>query len=285
MSAAVTEATVKTRGRRRPLHGADPVLVVVSVIIVGIVLVALGASFIAPASPTETNLLEANAAPSGSHLFGTDTVGRDILSRVIYGARLSLLGPAIIVVLSSVVGTAVAITIAWIGGRTDGVVSRGLDILFAFPGLIIALLAIALFGQGLIAPVIALSIAYMPFIARVVRSAATKERRLAYVSALTVAGLSPLRICSRHILPNIAPLILVQSALLFGSALIDLSALSYLGLGVQPPSAEWGLMVSEGQSAIISGNAQESVAAGLAIIVTVVAFNILGERLGRRFNV
>jgi peptide/nickel transport system permease protein len=267
---------------RRPRRRRDPVLMACAAVIGVIVLVALLAPLVAPHDPNATNILASNQGSSGTYLLGTDSVGRDLLSRVIYGARLSLLGPALIVLAATVLGTALAITTAWVGGAFDAVVSRLLDVLFAFPGLIFALLAVAMFGSGLTAPVIALAIAYLPYIARVLRSTAIKERNLPYVSALYVGGISARRICVRHMLPNIFPFVVVQAALSFGSALVDLSALSYLGLGIQPPRAEWGLMVSEGQSSILDRHPAESLYAGAMIIITVVAFNLLGDRLAGR---
>jgi peptide/nickel transport system permease protein len=161
----------------------------------------------------------------------------------------------------------------------DTVVSRVLDILFAFPGLIFALIAVTMFGAGLAAPVAALSIAYLPYIARVLRSAALRERRLPYIAACYVAGLPAWQICLRHLLPNLLPLVLVQATLSFGYALVDLAAISYLGLGVQPPTPEWGLMISTGQSSILNGAPQESLSAAIMIVLIVIAFNLLGDRL------
>jgi peptide/nickel transport system permease protein len=212
-------------------------------------------------------------------------VGRDLLSRLIWGARLSLLGPAMVVVISIVVGTTIAILAAWMGGWFDSVASRVLDILFAFPGLIFAILAVAIFGPGLTAPVIALSIAYLPYDARVLRSVALRERNLAYIQACYVEGLPTRTIAMRHLMPNILPFVLVQATLGFGYALLDLAAISYLGLGVAPGTAEWGIMVSEGQASILTGYPQESLFAGLLIVATVVAFNMLGDRLATRFSV
>jgi peptide/nickel transport system permease protein len=266
--------------RRRPRR--DPVLVASATVIVALVLVALLAPLLAPHDPSQSDILASNEGSSFAHPLGTDSVGRDILSRIIYGARLSLLGPALVVAAATVGGVAVALVSALHGGRVDGLASRVLDILFAFPGLIFAILAVAMFGTGLVAPVVALSIAYLPYIARVLRSAAIKERSLPYVAALHVGGMSPTQICTRHLLPNLLPYVFVQAALSFGYALVDLSALSYLGLGVQPPSAEWGRMVADGQSAILNGQPQASLFAGLAIVLTVIAFNLLADRLVRR---
>lgn len=260
----------------------DPIATVCAAFILVLALVAIFAPWIAPHDPLQINILVANPGPSASHLLGTDALGRDLLSRLIYGARLSLAGPALIVIIATILGTFLAIASAWVGGLFDDIVSRALDILFAFPGLLFAMLAVAIFGTGLVAPVLALAIAYLPYSARVLRAAALRERHMPYIDACYVEGLPTRRIAIRHLLPNILPLILVQATLSFGYALVSLAAMSYLGLGIQPPTSEWGLMVSDGQSAILSGHPQESLYAGILIIVTVVAFNLLGNRLAAR---
>ena len=266
------------------IRGVDPTAAACAAFIVVITLVALLAPLIAPYNPNAVDILARFQAPSAQHLLCTDSLGRDLLSRLIYGARLSLLGPFLIIVLATLSGTFLAIVSAWVGGLFDNVVSRILDILFAFPGLILAMLAVAIFGTGLTAPVIALSIAYLPYIARVLRSGAIRERALPYIDACYAEGLPTRVIAVRHLLPNIMPLVLVQATLSFGYALVDLAAISYLGLGVQPPAAEWGLMVANGQSSILSGHPQESIYAGLMIVLTVVSFNLLGDRLAVYFS-
>jgi len=276
-------APITTKVGRR-FHGIDPVIAVCAGFIVAMIAVALLAPLIAPYNPNALNILARYQGPSAQHLLGTDSLGRDLLSRLIYGARLSLLGPFLIILIATISGTFLAITSAWVGGLFDNVVSRILDILFAFPGLILAMLAVALFGAGLIAPVIALSIAYLPYIARVLRSGAIRERALPYIDACYAEGLPTRTIAARHLLPNIMPLVLVQATLSFGYALVDLAAISYLGLGVQPPASEWGLMISNGQSSILAGHPQESISAALMIVLTVVAFNILGDRLAVYFS-
>lgn len=265
--------------RLRSATLADPVATGAAAFIIFLILVAVFAPLLAPDNPDFANILAASQGPSAAHWLGTDSFGRDLLSRLIYGARLSLLGPALIIAISTLAGTTLAIAAAWWGGLFDQVVSRVTDILFAFPGLILAMLAVSMFGPGIVAPVLALSIAYMPYLMRVVRAAALRQRNLPYVEACYVAGLPARKICLRHLLPNIAPILVVQATLSFGYALVDLAAVSYLGLGVQPPTAEWGLMVSTGQSSILAGHPQESLFAGVMIILTVVAFNLLGDRL------
>jgi peptide/nickel transport system permease protein len=274
-----------TGGVTRRARRIDWVMLVCGVFIVLIVVIAILAPVLAPADPNQVDILGSYQGPSATHPLGTDSLGRDLLSRLMYGARLSLFGPALIVVIATVVGTLLAMACAWMGGWFDGVTSRVMDILFAFPGLIFALLAVALFGPGLAAPVIALSIAYLPYDTRVIRSVAMRERNLPYIQASYVQGLPTRAITMRHLLPNILPFVVVQATLSFGYALVDLAAVSYLGLGVAPPASEWGLMVANGQASILTGHPQESIFAGLLIIATVVAFNLLGDRLATRFSV
>jgi peptide/nickel transport system permease protein len=274
-----------TGGVTRKARRIDWVMLVCGVFIAILVVIAIFAPLLAPHDPTQVDILGSYQGPSATHPLGTDALGRDLLSRLMYGARLSLFGPALIVLISTVLGTLLAVAAAWMGGWFDTVVSRVMDILFAFPGLIFALLAVALFGPGLVAPVIALSIAYLPYDTRVLRSVALRERNLPYIQAGYVQGLPTRSITLRHLLPNIMPFVVVQATLSFGYALVDLAAVSYLGLGVAPPASEWGLMVANGQASILTGHPEESIAAGLLIIATVVAFNLLGDRLATRFSV
>jgi peptide/nickel transport system permease protein len=281
----MTAITARLPRRLTAPYSLDPVLLCAQAVVLILVVVALTAQWIAPAGPDQVNILGVYQGSSAAHLLGTDSLGRDIFSRLIYGTRLSLLGPALVVTISTIAGTAVAIASAWLGGTADTVISRILDIAFAFPGLILAMVAVAIFGSGLTAPVIALSIAYLPYIARVVRGAAMRERAMPYIAAGYVQGIRTRSLLFRHLLPNVAPIVLVQAALSFGSALADLAAISYLGLGVQPPTPEWGLMVSTGQQSILAGHPAESLSAAAMIVITVVAFNVMGERLASGMGV
>lgn len=273
---------VISRNRLREAASSDRLVTAALIVIAVIVLAALLAPLISPYDPNAVDLLHATEGSSSSHLLGTDENGRDLLSRLIWGARPTLFGTSAIICLAVLVGTALALTSAWIGGAIDTAISRALDIGFAFPGLLLAILAVAVFGAGLSAAVIALAIAYIPYIARIVRAGAVRERSLPYVSALSIQGASGFRINFRHILPNLLPLILVQATIAFGYALIDLASLSYLGFGVQPPTADWGTMVASGQLAVLAGNPEQSLYAGLMIVITVCAFTVVGERLGSR---
>lgn len=267
-----------TRLRRR-LKRLGPMGNLCLGIIVFVSVVAIFAPWIAPYDPNSIDISNVYSSPTAAHPLGTDASGRDILSRIIVGSRSSLLGPLLVTAISLGVAVFLALVCAWRGGWVDTLVSRALDVLFAFPGILLAVLAVVLFGRGLQSAVIALGIAYTPYLARVTRSAVVRERAQPYVSACVVQGISGVRVCVRHILPNVFPLIVAQATLTFGYAMVDIAAISFLGFGVQPPTADWGAMVQEGQGSILNGHPQESLYAGLVIVITVAAFNILGEKL------
>jgi len=249
-----------------------------AVIAVATVIAAIG-PLVAPYNPVLPNVGMAWVGPLGGHVLGFDFEGRDVLSRLIAGAQSSMVGPLAVVVGAMALGTILAVVAAWRQGLADTLISSGLDILFAFPGILLAVLAAAVFGAGLTAAAIALSIAYMPYVARVLRGAALKERGQPYVAALEVQGSSAATICLRHIVPNMLPLIVAQATIMFGWAMVDLAAISFLGLGVQPPAPNWGVMISENQPGILQGYPLPALAAGLCIVGVVIAFNVLGERL------
>jgi peptide/nickel transport system permease protein len=278
--------TIVTRRRRssllRRIRVPPWTAVIAGIVIVLLVIVAMFAPFLAPHDPNEVSLTDAFAAPSASHLLGADLSGRDLLSRLIWGSRTALLGPLLIVIVATVVGVLIALVAAWNRGIVDLVASRSLDVIFAFPGILLAILATAVLGFGLPAAIVALSIAYVPYTARIVRSEALRHRGLPYIEASSAQGFSGANVIFRHLLPNVLPLILAQATVQFGYAVIDLSAVSYLGLGVQPPSADWGAMVATGQASILEGYPQESLYAGACIVLAVAAFTILGNWLTLR---
>ncbi|WP_406195029.1 ABC transporter permease [Kitasatospora sp. NBC_01560] len=246
--------------------------------VVLVVLAALLAPWIAPADPNAVDLGNALAGPSGDHLLGVDASGRDTLSRLVTGARTSLLGPLGVVAFSTLAGVAVGVTAAWRGGWLDSVLSRSTELVFAFPGMLLAILIVSVYGEGLLAPVVALAVAYLPYVSRLTRSLVLAERSRPYVEAYQVQGHSGLQICLRHVIPGIAPVVLAQSTINFGYALIDLAGLSFLGLGVPALTPDWGRMVFDGQSAVQHGYPLSAVLPCAAIVLTVVAFNVVGER-------
>ena len=243
------------------------------------VLAALIGPWLAPDNPDLPNLQIAWVGPAAGHLLGFDFEGRDVLSRLLAGAQSAMLGPLVVVVLAMAGGTAFALISAWRRGATDAVISSGMDVLFAFPGILLAVLAATVFGAGLVAAAVALSIAYLPYVARVLSAAALKERNQPYVQALEVQGASVPRICLTHILPNMSRIIVAQATVLFGYAMVDLAAISFLGLGVQPPAANWGVMISENEPGILQGYPLPALAAAACVVFVVIAVNVLGERL------
>ena len=280
--AAGVTAVARRRSRAGIRRTTSPALIVSAAVIVAATFVAVAGPLLAPYNPDLPQLSDYFVGPSPEHLLGFDAQGRDVLSRLLVGARTSMIGPLAVTLICMSLGSLLAVTAAWRGGAYDAVISSGLDIVFAFPGILLAVLAAAVFGAGLIAPVLALSVAYTPYVARVLRGAALRERSQQYVAALEVQGASSIAICLRHLIPNMLHLIVAQATTLFGYAMVDLAAISFLGLGIQPPASDWGVMVSENQQGILQGYPISSLAAGLCIVVVVVAFNLLGERLYER---
>jgi peptide/nickel transport system permease protein len=248
-------------------------------VIAAAVFIAIFGPLLATSDPYVGQLANSYVGPGPGALLGFDQSGRDVVSRLLVGARTSLLGPFAVVLLCMTLGTLLAVWAAWQHGTVDAVISSGLDILFAFPGILLAILAATVFGAGLTAAALALAAAYTPYVARVLRGAAMRERNLLYVSALEVQGASAVSICLRHLIPNMLRLIIAQATTLFGYAMVDLAAISFLGLGVQPPIPDWGVMVAENTSGVVEGYPLAALAAGLCIVVVVIAFSMLGQRL------
>ena len=284
MSTATIGRTIVFPRTRRRL-AASSIVYGLCWAIVGIaVFLALFGGLLAPHDPNSSALEFQFVGPGQAkgYLLGFDSQGRDLLSRLMVGARTSMLGPALVVLMSMALGTVIAVLAAWRGGWMDSVLGTGMDILFAFPGILLAVLTAAVFGAGLLAPTIALAIAYTPYIARVLRSAAVRERARDYISAAEVQGLSSFTICARHLIPNLGELVVAQATLVFAWAMVDLAAISFLGLGVQAPTADWGVMVSTGETGVLQGYPMESLSAGACIVLVVVAVNLLGERIAAR---
>jgi peptide/nickel transport system permease protein len=261
------------------LRATGPFGLASAAVIAVAVLIAIFGPLLASSDPYVGQLANSYLGPGPGALLGYDQAGRDVVSRLLVGARLSMLGPLAVVLLCMTLGTLLAVWAAWQHGTVDAVISSGLDILFAFPGILLAILAATVFGAGLTAAALALAAAYTPYVARVLRGAALRERNLLYVSALEVQGASAVSICLRHLIPNILPLIIAQATTLFGYAMVDLAAISFLGLGVQPPVPDWGVMVAENTEGVVEGYPLAALAAGLCIVAVVIAFSLLGQRL------
>lgn len=272
-------AAPRNRRRLELISGIGVIGNIAAFGVIFFVIIAVIGPWIAPSDPDTVSFSNSFGAASFSNPFGFDESGRDLLSRMLDGARSSLLGPLIVAVLSAVLGTAIAITAAWFGGWVDSIISLVLDVLFSIPGLLLAVLAVAIFGRGLTAPAIALVIANIPYFARIVRSVSVGEAASPYIASLRVQGFSTWSICWRHLFPNVRPTVIAQAMITFSFATVDLAALSYLGLGVQPPSANWGLMVSEGQQGVLQGQPAEALVGGVCLVLAVLAINVLGTRL------
>ncbi|KJL20360.1 Glutathione transport system permease protein GsiD [Microbacterium oxydans] len=277
--------TLAVRVLRAPRIPRPPFLFALSAIVLAVVtLAAIFAPWIAPYDPDAVDFAAFYAPPSAAHWLGTDSLGRDTLSRIIWGGRTALIGPLAVVIFSTVLGILLGLLAGWRGGWIDAVLGRVFDVLFAFPSLLIAIMAVALFGKGLLAPVIAMSIAYAPFVARLTRSLVAAERTRPYVSAYRVQGFGGAWIALRRVLPNVTPIVGAQSTLNFGYVLAELAGLSFLGLGVQPPTADWGAMINEAQSGIASGQFLPAIAPAVVVVIVVVAVNIIGEELSDRIG-
>ncbi|MDF2573706.1 MAG: transporter permease [Agromyces sp.] len=281
----MTTPTLAVEVLRAPrVRRANATLLMAVGVVAVMALAAIFAPVMAPYDPDEVDLSAFYASPSTAHWLGTDGLGRDILSRLMHGARTALLGPLLVVVASTVLGILLGLLAGWRGGWIDAVLGRLFDVVFAFPSLLIAIMAVALFGKGLVAPVIAMSIAYAPFVARLTRSLVASERSRPYVAAYRVQGFGGPWIAVRRVLPNVTPIIGAQSTLNFGYVLAELAALSFLGLGVQPPTADWGAMINESQSGLIGGHFLPAIAPAVAVVIVVVAVNVIGEELSDRIG-
>ncbi|THC53389.1 ABC transporter permease [Streptomyces sp. A1499] len=270
-----------------PLRGRRPLGVTVAgAFLALVVLAAVFAPLLAPYAPDAIDLSASLVGTGGEHLLGTDSSGQDLLSRTLYGARTSLIAPVLLLAVAAVLGISLGVLAAWRGGWVDALVSRLTDVMYAFPGLLFTVLIIAVFGAGMTTSVLALGLAFTPTIAKYTRSLALSEARKPYVDAYRVLGMGGARICALHVVPNLGRAVLGYLVVLFGEALMSLATLSYLGFGAQPPSSDWGLMVQEGQAAVVQGALLPAMVPGTAIALVVVSFNVVGvwaaDRLGSR---
>ncbi|MEV8354842.1 ABC transporter permease [Streptomyces niveus] len=249
-----------------------------------VVLAAVLAPLVAPYAPDAIDLSASLVGTSGDHLLGTDSSGQDLLSRVLYGARTSLIAPVLLLGLAALLGVTLGTLAAWRGGWVDTLVSRITDVMYAFPGLLFTVLIIAVFGAGMTTSVLALGLAYTPTVAKYTRSVALAECRKPYIDSYRVQGMGGARICALHLVPNLGRSIVGYLVVLFGEALMSLATLSYLGFGAQPPSSDWGLMVQEGQAAVVQGALLPALVPGVAIALVVVSFNVVGVRAADRLG-
>lgn len=246
-------------------------------------LIAMLAPWIAPHDPIGQNL-SAKMTPgiwggSVQYPLGTDELGRDVLSRIIYGTRISLLVGVIAIGLMNIIGVTAGLAAGYFGGRLDDAVMRGVDVMLSFPYIILAIAIMAVLGQGVINAMLAISIVFTPTMTRIVRGVTLTLKARQYVEAARALGASATRVLVRHLLPNVVPQIIVFSALSLGETILYIAALGFLGLGISPPTPEWGAMISSGKDDLVLGVWWPSTFPGVAISLATLGFVMLGDGL------
>src|SRR5262249_25274263 len=277
--AGMTSTTAEsTRGASSRLLLRNPVTVVSAAVLVVVVFVAVAANWITPFGVNDVDVPNALRPPSGQHWFGTDELGRDVLSRVLVAIQASMRVAVVSVTFAVVVGVTVGVIAGYRGGWLDTVVMRVVDVMFAFPVLLLALAVVAILGPGVTTTILAIGIVYTPIFARVARASTLSVRVEPFVQVSRTMGTGNLYMLGRHILPNIAGPLIVQTSLSLAFAILSEAALSFLGLGIQPPQPSLGRMIFDSQG-FITLAWWMAVFPGAAIVVTVLAFNLLGDGL------
>lgn len=276
----MTAATANSTWRHiRYVATENPVTLGAFVLFTGFVLMALFGSWIAPFDPLASDTARALQPPSARHWFGTDSLGRDILSRIIVATRLDF-GIAVSAVAASfVIGAALGSLAGFYGGWADRLIGRVADTIMAFPLFVLAMGIVAALGNTVANIIIATAIINLPFYIRVARAEVNVRRNAGYVEAARLAGNSDLRTLAVHVFPNVLPPMMVQISLNMGWAILNAAGLSFIGLGVRPPQAEWGIMVAEGATYIISGEWWIALFPGAVLMLAVFTFNLLGDGL------
>ena len=252
--------------------------VVALCVLVLMALAAIFADVLTLYGPYDSELSQVKAGPSWAHPFGCDENGRDILTRILYGARISLSVGIISVLISTIIGSAIGLISAYYGRKVDAILSRLMEMIQSFPSILLAIIFMSVFGRGIENAVIAIAVVSIPGPARIIRSSALSAKENDYVTSARAIGCSDARIMFKHILPNILAPIIVNATMSVSGAILSLASLGFLGLGVQPPTAEWGYMLSSGRNYIFSAN-HIITFPGIAIALTVLSFNLLGDGL------
>jgi len=257
----------------------NPITLVAFGLFTFFVVCAILGPWIVPYDPLASNAAEKLMPPSAAHWFGTDQIGRDLFSRVLVATRLDLGIAVTAVALAFASGTLAGIAAGYFGGITDRIIGRVVDTIMAFPLFVLAMGIVAALGNTVTNIVIATGIINFPLYARIARTEANVRRDAGYVEAARLAGNSEMRILLGHILPNIMPIMVVQMSLTMGYAILNAAGLSFIGLGVRPPTAEWGIMVAEGAAFIVSGEWWVAFFPGIVLMTAVFCFNLLGDGL------
>jgi len=251
-------------------------LLISGILLFLIIFCCICAPVLAPYGESEQDLSASLAPPSAQHILGADKMGRDLFSRLLYGGRVTLVSALGVVIISVIIGMPLGLFSGFYGGKFDSVVCRCCDVLLSFPSLLLAFLFVTAMGRGITIAVAALGIVYVPMITRLVRSLTIVEKNKTYVEAAESIGFSGPYILFRHILPNCVYTVLVQLTLDLAYAILDLAALSFIGLGVSPPTADWGAMLQEGRNFLLQGPLL-ALAPGAAIVMTVISLNIFSD--------
>jgi peptide/nickel transport system permease protein len=249
-----------------------------------IVFLAVFGALVAPYDPLAVDPPSALQEPSFSHLFGTDQLGRDVLSRVMVSARIDLGIAVTAVIITLILGSALGAVAGWMGGWTDRIISRLIDTIMAFPLFVLAVGIAAGLGNSISSVVIATVVVNLPLYARQIRTEVIQRSDRSYVEAAKLAGIGPFQIVVFHIFPNLLPQMMVQASLNMGWAILNAAGLSFLSLGIRPPTPEWGIMVSEGASYIISGEWWLFVFPGVTLFIAILGFAMLGDCLRDQFD-
>ncbi len=272
----MSEVTVRTQKIQK--NTVKIRLVVFTILTLLLLVFSIFSEYLTPYDPYLQDLSNAQAAPSSEHLLGTDRYGRDMLSRVIVGSRASIFSTLLLVAVITIIGTFIGVLCGWAGGVIDVVLMRISDMFLAFPGLVFAMAVAGVLGGGLQNAIIALAAISWPKYARIARSQTLAQKETVWMKAAKLSGSSTPKIIVKHILPNIVGPILVTSMLDIGTMMMELAALSFLGLGAKPPVAEWGSMVSDTRS-LLSTAPWITLSPGFAIFISVMIFNLLGDTI------
>ncbi|MFI6128267.1 ABC transporter permease [Micromonospora sp. NPDC051141] len=271
-------ASESTRRRVLDALRRDPLAVGGTLVLLLLVVVGVAGPWLAPSGVNDVDVDAMLRPPSGAHPFGTDELGRDVLSRVLVAARVSLQVGVVSVGIALVAGVTLGLFAGYYRGWLDSVLMRCMDVLFAFPVLLLAVAIVAVLGPGLLTAMVAIGVVYTPIFARITRAGVLAVREQVFVRAAVSIGASDLRIMRRHVLPNIAAPLIVQTSLSLAFAILSEAALSFLGLGIQPPAPAWGRMLFDGRG-FVTDAWWLGVFPGAAIFLTVLAFNLVGDAL------
>ena len=265
-------------GRRRRRRSVSPIIWLSLLVVAGVLVMAVFGTLLAPQSPSAQHLALIDASPSGAHWLGTDALGRDVLSRVIAGTRTAFFGPLVIAAASFVLGNLLGLFAGYRGGLADSIIMRWVDFMWALPGLVILIVVAGAVGSSYWLAVVVLIVLTVPFDTRVIRGATLEQVPRPYVEAAKTLGVPRWKIMLFHVWPNVSPVAVANTCLVFAGSLVTLAGLEFLGLGLPPGSSDWGLMLSQNE-ALLFTNPLATIAPGVMIVLTAIVMNLIGDWL------